>query len=408
METINKKILFFAFLAVLSISFYYAIQTISFSKLAYSDKDYEVLLNNHLDITTMVYLGALLFFLIPWISYLILVYILKEDENKVIFYSLIVLFTPALIKGVYSLTPLFNFNFSFDNILLLGGVLAFPLLSLLFYKKDKIYAFLSLFGLIIAPFNSVISLLFISIGGFSAVKHIKQEFYVLLFLFSFFITYSLGIQAAIALGVFFVILFYLGSSILGEKINKAVFLTMFIFLFFNSIYTINSAPKLLSSEIEAYSFVRYHNITVGVFDYPHAFEYYTGLKPILLNKSFFNENPNINVLFSTRVLDNLLNDSPNYFVLYGVSNDKAYFANSRFTLIAKYNGDNLAIAPAMEYDTKTQSSYTIPFIYLKGTKENIFDNDYRLIVTKNIPPGLYSLLFNKSKLFYKNGTWVVD
>lgn len=421
----DRNILYAAVLLALSLSMVWA-----FQKNYFSDSDYALLLKGKISIESAEMVGILLAVLLPLGAYAIAAYLLKFDE----FYSFVAAILFALCgvnaNGLFALSPLlatiFGKSYAIaDAMKLIGLVLPLGAVALATYRKEMVPAALAAIGLIILPFAPTLSAFLLAIAGAKGISIIEDENYggkalvFVVFVFVFQQAYVEDIVAALVTSLFIAAVAYVAISLHNVKREDVYAFAYFLMAFgaLSMLFGFNQAEAnaLWQNEISVFASAKGAG-TFGVFDYPHAFQYYSGKETVVLNSSSLLEKnatlPDF-VVLSKRALKKVYAERPIFFsyaesIKNSENNEIAVFVNERYMLEMKVRNDELVVDDALLLNLGTREGVLVPFTKIKKlTQSNYKDRETVMVNVQEIEESvLKSILFAPGASLDKNATIV--
>lgn len=421
----DKKLAYAGIVLALSLA-----MVLAFQKNMYGDGEYGLLLGSGMSLATASMIGIGLVIALPLLIYLVSVYALKSDEFNALLAALAFSLCGANANALFSLAPLVatflgkSYGIA-DAAKLAGATLPLGAIALLGYKKDAKVAALAGLGIIILPFAPGVSVVLLAIAAAKGIemmekdKHGDRALVFAVFVFAFQQAYAGDLTAGLVTSLFIAAIAFVAISLHNVK-SEEVYALVMVFLAFSALamlFGIDNAGKntLSAGEIAFYSSAKDLE-SVGVLDYPNAFQYYSGKKPELVDGAvLLKKNATLpgEILLSKRSLLQAYGTKPIFFIYAGSGTDAnggdvAVFANQYYALYARVNQGALLVEDWQLLNQKTGEGALIPFTKIKqiyGAKFN--STDAMLVNTQEIENSvLRSLLFSSNVSFQENGTIV--
>lgn len=320
-----------------------------------------------------------------------------------------------------------GFSFSFQNISDIGLVFPISTLPLLFMYKGKIdeTVFIFIIGIVSAFFSLPIAIISLSFSALKSTEYFfknfddKKVWLILTFFIGFYILFdpitlniTHNLSAALAISV--IAYFLLSLFDLSHKKYVTFFMIFMFSLGFTNLYLAiqNSSLDIPNSEdVNSFKFVASLQGSTGILAYPHAFEYYTDKKPVMLDSKQLLSNKELDleyIALSSDKLFDVLSSSSITFRLVSLErfNDGNYIAQflSGDTLLRlQLSSDFEIMGDGVLIDLTTNSqgrTVSFPKLKLFNQNESIISANNVIINTENIiDSNVYNLLFRKQSIY---------
>ena len=422
----DKRLAYAAIVALFAISIVYA-----FSGDYFQDSDYGLLNASGMGAEMAKSASLALFILLPFAIYIAGAYAFKADPLYSATAAIIFTLAGLNTESLYSLAPVLGTaigkSYALETAVKSAAILAalgFP--AFINYKKEKVPAALFVAGLVILPFAPGIGIFLLAITAACGIGLIEGSKYrealvgIAAFAFVFQGMYSGNIAPALASGAFMAVLIYVIGTLHQMK-TPEISGMLLIFIAFLCLMAVNSVPaingkSITAQEISAYKFAGAQAGNVGIFDYPMAFEYYSGKKANVINSSEFVRKGQASgglVLFSARSLDSAYGERAIVFYYAGTSNtstsDVEVFINKKYAIYMSSANGGLALENAVLTDFQTGEMAEIPFTRIRMLFNSTYKDNYnRMVNTQEILESpLQKALFGSELVYENNGTRLV-